>query len=389
MSEADALGRYQRALEAIERQSPVGLRGEGRALLSFEPGLEHRYLEHRRLETRPITRLGLLLAALLYLAFFLVDALLFQRYQFAWTLIPILGIAGGGNLLLLASTYAPRFDPRQGWMGAVMVLVNAFAFAFASAWGYREGHPIPPEPAVIQQLYTLFLLNLPFRLCLPVTVVIVGAFTGLHAAAGLPPDDLFIRCFMMLASGTLGTFACYLVERTQRLAWLRAQLLQELSEHDPLTGVHNRRVFYERGETLIGQARRDGLGVAVLLGDIDHFKRFNDSHGHLAGDEALRCVAKALSTCKRHPADLLARLGGEEFGFLLHGVTAETARRRAEEICSLVRGLALPDGLRVTISVGLAHAGTGSRIASMQTLTGAADAALYRAKHDGRDRVGD
>ena len=389
MSEAGALGRYQRALEAIERQALGSPREDRHALLSFEPGLEHRYLEHRRLETRPITRLGLLLAALLYLAFFVVDALLFQRYQFAWTLIPILGIAGGGNLLLLASTYAPRFDPHQGWMGAVMVLVNAFAFAFASAWGYREGHPIPPEPAVIQQLYTLFLLNLPFRLCLPVTVVIVGTFTVLHALAGLPADDLFIRCFMMLASGTLGTFACYLVERTQRLAWLRAQLLQELSEHDPLTGVHNRRVFYERGETLLRQACSDGVGVAVLLGDIDHFKRFNDSHGHLAGDEALRCVAKALSGCTRHPSDLLARLGGEEFGFLLHGVTAETARQRAEEIRTLVRGLALPDDLRVTISIGLVHAAAGTRAVGMQALIGAADAALYRAKHGGRDRVGD
>lgn len=386
MSEPSVLSRYQRALEAVERRAPVGLRNHGDTLLTFESDLEGSYLEHRRLETLPITRLGLLLAFLLYSSFFTIDALFFDRYQFVWTWVPIFGIAGCGNLVLLASTFSPRFDRHQGWMGVLLVLVNAFAFAGASAWGYRVGHPIPPEPAVIQQLYTLFLLSLPFRLCMPITVVIVGTFTTLHALTDMRIDDLFMRCFMMLAAGLLGTFACYMVERTQRIAWLRSQLLQELSEHDPLTGVYNHRVFYERGEMLLRQARRDRAGVAVLLGDIDHFKRFNDNHGHLAGDDALRMVAKAMASCARRPLDVLARLGGEEFGLILYNVTPEAAMARAEELRNVIRGLTLSADRQVTISVGCAHA-DAQAVGSIEALIGAADTALYRAKAEGRDRV--
>jgi len=271
-------------------------------------------------------------------------------------------------------------------MSAVVVMVNGFAFAIASAYGYHVGEPIPPEPAVIQQIYALFLLNLPFRYCMPATVVIVSVFCVLHALAGVGGEDLFLRCFMMGAAGVLGIFACLLNERVQRLAWLRSRLLQEISEHDSLTGVCNHRAFYQRSELLLRQARRDKAGVAVLVGDVDHFKKFNDSHGHLAGDEALRLVAKALSGCARRPLDVVARLGGEEFGLMLYNVTPEAAHARAEDARNVVRGLALTGGRRVTISIGVIHAPYGSE-STVEGLVGAADSALYRAKEAGRDRV--
>jgi len=380
------LSRYERALAAVERRSPASVSNRGHTMLTFESDLEADYLEHRRLETLPITRLGLSLAVLLYGSFFLVDALFFQRYQYVWTVVPILVLAGGMNLALLATTYRARFDAHQGWMGAVAVFVNAGAFAFASAQGYAAGVPIPPEAAVIQQLYTLFLLNLPFRFCMPLTVVIVCNFCLLHVIAGLPADDLFMRCFMMAASGVLGTFACFLTERTQRLAWLRARLLTELSEHDSLTGLYNHRVFYQRADQLLRQARRDGVPAAVLVCDVDHFKQFNDTHGHLAGDEALRHVGKALARSARRPLDIAARLGGEEFGVLLYNVSESAARVQAEEVRNVIRGLKLSDGRRVTISIGVAVA-EPVRSVSIEALIGIADAALYRAKSEGRDRV--
>lgn len=386
MSEFSEINRYQTALTLAEQRPAMGLRNSGNTLLTFESALEPDYLEHRRLETLPVTRIGILLAAGLYMAFFAVDFLFFKRYQHWWTVVPLLLVATSSNLLLWWATFQARFNRHIALMEVGVVLINAFAFAFASAYGYRMGEPIPPEAAVIQQLYTLFLLSLPFRFCAPITMVIFGVFCFLHAVAGVRGDDLFIRCFMMGASGLLGTFACYLTERTQRLAWLRARLLQELSEHDSLTGLYNHRIFYQRGEQLLKQARRDRCGVAVLVGDVDHFKKFNDTHGHLAGDEALRHVSIALGKSARRPLDIAARLGGEEFGLLLYNVTLETAQQRADELRNSIRGLMLSEGRRVTISIGISMMEPPA-MTTIEALIGIADSALYRAKEAGRDRV--
>lgn len=386
MSEFSEINRYQRALTLAEQRPAMGLRNSGNALLTFESALEPDYLEHRRLETLPVTRIGLLLAAGLYIAFFAVDFLFFKRYQHWWTVVPLLLIATSSNLLLWWATFQARFTRHIAFMEVGVVLINAFAFAFASAYGHRMGEPIPPEAAVIQQLYTLFLLSLPFRFCAPISLVIFGVFCFLHAVTGMRGDDLFIRCFMMGASGLLGTFACYLTERTQRLAWLRARLLQELSEHDSLTGLYNHRIFYQRGEQLLKQARRDRCGVAVLVGDVDHFKKFNDTHGHLAGDDALRHVSTALARSARRPLDIAARLGGEEFGLLLYNVTLETAQQRADELRNTIRALMLSEGRRVTISIGIAVMEPADK-STIEALIGIADSALYRAKEAGRDRV--
>ncbi len=385
MSDLTDLNRYQRALEAAERRGS-GSRGGSHPLLTFESGTEIDYLEYRRTESLPLLRFGVLLAVVFYTGFFAIDAMFWGRYQQGWALVPILVIGSASNLAMFGLSYVPLMRPLLSELSAATVLINGFVFSFASAYGYKVGVPIPPEAPVIQQLYTLFLLNLSFRFAAPISVVTLGVFVLLHSMVGMAADDYFYRCFMMAAAGMVGALACYLTERTQRLAWLRAQLLRELSEHDSLTGLYNHRVFYQRSGLLLRQARRDGCSVAVLLGDVDHFKQFNDSHGHLAGDDALRQVAEALSKSARRPLDLAARVGGEEFALLLYNISAEDALARAEAIRNSIRGLSLADNRRVTISIGVACA-DGSQSTAIEALVGAADAALYRAKDGGRDRI--
>ena len=358
----------------------------GRPTLHFESALERDFLNDRHQQSLPVARIGLGLAALLYVLFFAIDALFYGRYLHWWTVVPFLLIAGSCNLLLLWSTFQSRYDAMQSALFVATSAINAFAIAFASAWGYQQGLPIPPEAAVIQQLYTFSLLSIPFRSAAPLTLVVVLVFAALHAVVGMDWSEWFIRSFMMAAAGALGVFACYMAERAQRLSWLRSRLLQELSEHDSLTGLYNHRVFYQRGEQLLRQSRRDRCRVAVLICDVDHFKPFNDRHGHLAGDDALRQVSAALASCARRPLDIAARLGGEEFGLLLYNVTPEAAQSRAEDVRSVVRGLTLAEGRRVTISVGIACVDP-SEERSIEALVGMGDAALYRAKDAGRDRV--
>jgi diguanylate cyclase (GGDEF)-like protein len=157
---------------------------------------------------------------------------------------------------------------------------------------------------------------------------------------------------------------------------------------DSLTGVFNRYWMDEMLARLMDRSRVSGAQLTLLLLDIDHFKEFNDQHGHVAGDYALRAVAARLRSALR-PTDLLARYGGEEFVVLLPGAALSQAREVAERLCAAVRATRIvhPSGAvlpSVTVSIGVAPLpATGSAEAFIEL----ADRALYRAKHAGRDRV--
>ena len=161
---------------------------------------------------------------------------------------------------------------------------------------------------------------------------------------------------------------------------------EHLSLTDTLTGIPNRRHFDQALAEEVARADRHGEPLSLLLADIDHFKPYNDTHGHQAGDEALRTVANALGRSARS-TDVVARYGGEEFAILLPNTDATGARAAAEK----VRRAVVATGLRLTISVGGAVRPTPDRAGpadpTAARLIAAADAALYGAKRAGRDRA--
>lgn len=172
--------------------------------------------------------------------------------------------------------------------------------------------------------------------------------------------------------------------RTQLTLKAQADLLRELAFIDGLTGVHNRRHFDDRFMAETRRAQRTRSPLAVVLADVDHFKRYNDALGHLAGDDCLRRVAAALRTCLKRPTDLLARYGGEEFVSLLPDTDLAGAIGVAQLMEDTVRALALPHpGVEgwVTISLGVSAGLQGAGLLE------AADRALYLAKAAGRGRV--
>ena len=177
--------------------------------------------------------------------------------------------------------------------------------------------------------------------------------------------------------------------RREQLAQVNQDLLSAVHT-DPLTGVANRRGFDSFASHLPAVGGQGPL--AVLMLDLDHFKSVNDNHGHAAGDEVLKVMARRWAQQIRD-SDLLARMGGEEFCILLPGADLEGARGVAEKIrlatCSTP--VMVPDGqgrrpLPVTVSIGLAWAGPSST-ASLQTLLDLADEAVYESKDSGRNRV--
>ncbi len=158
--------------------------------------------------------------------------------------------------------------------------------------------------------------------------------------------------------------------------------------HDRLTGVYNRGVFDDRLGTELANSQLRGTPLALLLLDIDHFKRLNDSLGHQAGDAVLRAVAESVQGVIRKE-DVLARYGGEEFAVILRIVSRRSASVMAERVRSAVEELRTAwqgQEIASTVSVGVAHVPRGDTI-NAEGLVQAADGALYRAKREGRNRV--
>ncbi len=157
---------------------------------------------------------------------------------------------------------------------------------------------------------------------------------------------------------------------------------------DPLTGLYNRAFFLDQVGPLGDRGQRKGLGLAILLLDVDHFKRVNDTYGHAAGDVALREVAAVLRQATR-AEDLVARYGGEEFVLALPVAAPDLAAERAERVRRALaarRIFAEGHPLRITASIGLAYS-PAQRPIPPATLIDTADRHLYRAKDAGRNRV--
>jgi diguanylate cyclase (GGDEF)-like protein len=159
--------------------------------------------------------------------------------------------------------------------------------------------------------------------------------------------------------------------------------LQHLSLADPLTGLGNRRAFDAAMEEEIARARRAEGHVGLVMLDVDHFKRFNDRHGHQAGDEALILVARVLRTAAR-TGDRACRIGGEEFALLLPGADERESAAVAERVRAGIERRGAPAG-PVTVSLGVAAASGPD--ATHELLVAEADARLYAAKDGGRNRV--
>jgi len=230
----------------------------------------------------------------------------------------------------------------------------------------------------------------PMHVCLP--LLAQGEFLGiLHLLDG-PDEDS--------AADAAATAAARMTERC-RLAKILAdniglgianlkmrETMRNLSIRDPLTDLFNRRYMEEALAQELHRTRRNNAQLAVIMLDIDHFKKFNSDFGHDGGDATLRALGEFLKKQVRG-SDVACRYGGEEFLLILSPSTLEGARQRAEKICADARLLSVSDGNRdmggITLSLGVAiFPDHGSETAA---LIKAADVALYQAKSGGRDRV--
>jgi diguanylate cyclase (GGDEF)-like protein len=217
-----------------------------------------------------------------------------------------------------------------------------------------------------------------------VTLVIARPIERLAAAAARATDGDLSVDVPVGGRGEVGALTRAVSHLVGRLREREGQgELERLSVTDALTGLYNRRHLVGTLANEVQRSRRLRRTFSVLMADVDHFKKYNDTHGHLAGDAALVKLAEILRQTTRG-VDCVARYGGEEFLVLLLETTIATAVIVAERIRSRVATEAF-DGGRITVSIGVAeyppHGDTP------EELIASADAAMYRAKGEGRDRV--
>ncbi len=214
-----------------------------------------------------------------------------------------------------------------------------------------------------------------------------------------------ITNFVFIGSATSALIGTFLIERSLRQNYLQSRLLsvenrdleesnltlQYLSAIDGLTQIANRRSLDRSLAIEWQRARRKREPVGFIMADIDHFKMFNDTYGHQAGDECLRIVASLIKDHARRPGDLAARYGGEEFALVLTNSSAEQARIIAEQVRKKIMETTIKYkksvSTNITASLGVASMVPGIGQANPDALILEADQAMYRAKRSGRNRV--
>lgn len=338
---------------------------------------------------RMTARTGAALAVLIVPAYQLIEfingadrSLLWQHA--AWR-APVLLVAA---VILVRWAVDPRGRGTRFLLPALSLALTVMIFGlFTTAWLHPEGDPERMARGLILTTFALALLTLGGGRELlaiylaPFTLSMITLWR-----AGVDSSALGLRLvdpLMMLVVAVLVAELFHRIRR--RSASLRTELLR-LASIDALTGLHNRRHLDSRAGAEMARARRHQTPFSVVIGDLDHFKRVNDRHGHNIGDVVLHRVAELMRQNLR-AEDLAVRWGGEEFLLLLPGVDEAGAARAAEKIRRILAATPLDcDGheIHVTISLGVAeYAGEQA----FRDLVKRADEAMYQAKQAGRNRV--
>jgi diguanylate cyclase (GGDEF)-like protein len=370
-----------------------------------DAGVERAYRAHAAREGMALSFLGLVLGTAAFCAFAVLDRLLLTDAAFA----RVSQLRAGYVLGVLVPAVLVAWRRPALWQryeeGLVFSLSLSAHLVFVGIMG------LVGDVEVVRHQYAgLFLVGLfvhvflrPRTRCVIVMQVVWGA-AWLLMVSRLGPGShevMLTSGFYLAVAAAVMPAAAYRREAAARRAFRAqrqlerfaaeladtAQRLDALVHTDALTGAASRRHLLAQGAQEVGRARRHAVPLSVLMLDVDHFKAINDRHGHAAGDAALQALVAACRGQLRG-TDVVGRLGGEEFALLLPHTGAEGAVAFAERLREALAALVVegPSGpFRFTVSLGAAE--LADTDAGLEALLARADAALYRAKREGRNRV--
>jgi diguanylate cyclase (GGDEF)-like protein len=313
-------------------------------------------------------------------------------------LVPFLvfQLAGHTLLLVIALTLRRRLPGRAPALALAEIQLWCGCLAFSLYAVGMFTHPYAVLLTLVPFLgYLLFderlvhsgLVTLSVGVAIGILLPVLGITPYAPFLDHAPFAHGVLEPMWLVTTGLPVLFACgvglYIHVGLVRRLRARQRELEWRSSVDPLTGVWNRSVFFARLEEEVARARRHQMPLTVLMIDVDHFKRVNDTHGHATGDRVLAELATKISDSLR-VGDVAARYGGEELSVLLPHTALDAAAIVAQRVVSVSRTVTIVGGENATVSVGVAQF-DGQETAD--ALVARSDAALYAAKREGRDRV--
>jgi diguanylate cyclase (GGDEF)-like protein len=358
--------------------------------LRFEHDLEREFRREYAKSRLPQVRFNLYLAGALVAVFGGLNAMVLGPSLHTALFVVQFGLLPPFVAFAIWVTYqrdAKKIYPHVASLLASVLGLLAVAVEFKAA---QSGVQLVFATVLLTTIYLYFLIGLMFYEALRANFFVWCAYLVFGFVGSLPATQVVYNVVVLLLANAVGARVAYRLEMEVRTHFLESRMLSEAASRDGLTNIFNRRRFDEHLETVWQQAQRDGVILALLLVDIDFFKRFNDRHGHQAGDECLKQVATALARAARRPLDFVARYGGEEFAIILYDPSRQYLQEISARIHTNVAALAIPHAdssvaPAVTVSAGIAYvAPTLER--STQGFVQLADEALYQAKNDGRNR---
>jgi diguanylate cyclase (GGDEF)-like protein len=353
----------------------------------FPPPLEELYLDEHMRRIKARARIWTALSLVLAVAFSVVVTLEERKWSPAvlahwFVILPV-------AVVMTWLAWSPGRMP--GYMRVIRVLAPLLGFSVAVvvAQAVSRGFAEEMGSLMLLMIATFFFVGLLPHAATLAGLSILAGFASAAPVAGVPMP-LYLKCLAILSVGAAaGVLICRDVDRSYRKRFLEERLIGELVDRDALTGLKNRRALDGYITRIWQQCLRNRNQLAVLMIDIDFFKRYNDRYGHQSGDVTLRKVAEVVKEFARRPLDIAARYGGEEFVIVIFDCAATVVHEIAEKLRVAVANLHVEHadsecGREVTVSIGAAivQPTIGRRPQGAIQL---ADEALYRAKRNGRN----
>lgn len=405
---------FDKQLEALELQINryQGLLSLGFTKLQFPADIEKSYVESSNTLFINSSRITLSLGILFYLIFGFADFVLGQeQVNTLWIIRALISAVMLVALGLIFNRRLSHWVVNITALGMIIIGLSVVLFIYLLEEPYSYGYHLGLIP---WQVFVLVSLRSHVRAIMISSVIVFVAYIlvaySKEYSAYHPEIDHLVYIMLPLFSTfwglliAMGVYLGYEIEKSTRIGYVKNHLLaldtqrltllgeelHQLSTTDSLTGLANRRHFEVCFDLEWRKAVRTQDSIALIMIDIDNFKKYNDFYGHQAGDECLRQVCAALNTYAQRSGELVVRYGGEEFVVLLPRMTLTSALRIAQSICLRVRELNIPhipsDEHYVTVSIGVAALVPNLRD-DPESLLRSADRCLYEAKARGRNQV--
>lgn len=334
-------------------------------------------------------RIALIIGACLVVAFMGADILLLPSNMYELYLFDRLFVQVPIIALVVTLSFWRQFTHYKAYIFSVLLVALSFSNYWLIWVCWTEfGFVFPYEGTILYAFFCVFALGIPFKLAFIANGLSIVGFIWLMWIAPAYGDRVTISSAFVAGSLFICAYAKYRLDRTLSMLKASNERLLRLSKFDPLTDLLNRRALRERCTKLLAISKRHSVSMAVLMLDLDDFKKYNDSFGHQQGDEAIKVQASIMKAIFKRKTDILGRYGGEEFIVVLSDITFQQASEHCQALLDKWREMNMCHAESakhpiMSCSIGAVYAESVGDT-SIDALIDEADAALYQAKTKGK-----